>query len=498
MRNLVAFMLALSWSSTLVLTTEVSADEVSPLELKVSEVLANDRLTGVTDDKAQALSPAQTPDSDLLDHLRLIALAEPSAQRHQWLHILHQGSAAQRLESSDNIYQDIANFWQQRQVPMRGGVEPLARDEFNQLSDRQKSLAIEPKSNMYLAVMNHVRRMLWLDENADWPVIDPQGLLRRNDGHASIPAIAARLSLLGDFHGAHQGYVLTPALESGLKAFQRRHGLKDDGVIGPKTLSWLNQLPIERARLLAVNFVEQSRYQAQLDDSYLLVNIPAFEMVLVDKGQIVLHSRVIVGKSYRQTPIMSGAISNLVINPTWTVPRRLLRQDVLPHVRKDGRYLAEKQFDVFNYQGQKQLLTAEEWQSLAYTRFPYKLVQRPGEHNSLGRYKFHFNNDKNIYLHDTPTPELFANAERALSSGCIRIEKVAELANWFAVHRVNDKRTWRRLQSSKHKTQWFSLTHSLPVHLVYWTAWVDEHHLAQYRSDIYHRGVQVPIDLVKN
>ncbi|WP_445946970.1 L,D-transpeptidase family protein [Shewanella sp.] len=447
---------------------------------------------------SDARAEDQRQDSGLLDHLRLITLVEPSAQRQQWLTILHQGSAAGRLEIYDKVFDNIAYFWQQRQVPMMGGDYPLNADGFNQLTTRQKSYALEPKNTAYLAVMSHVRRMLWLDEHLDWPIIDPQGLLRLNDGHSSIPSIAHRLSLLGDFYGEHQGYVFNQALDAGVKAFQRRHGLKDDGVIGPKTLAWLNLLPIERARLLAVNFVAQSDYQRELNGSYLLVNIPAFDMVLVDKDQAVLHSRVIVGKSYRQTPVMSGAISNLVINPTWTVPRKLLRQDVLPHVRKDGHYLAEKQFDVFDYQGQQQWLTPKEWQALAHTHFPYKLVQRPGEHNSLGRYKFHFNNDKNIYLHDTPTPELFANADRALSSGCIRIEKIAELANWFAFNRVNDKRTWRKLQSNKHKTQWFSLSHTLPVHLVYWTAWVDEQHLAQYRNDIYHKGSQAQIDVVEN
>lgn len=447
---------------------------------------------------AQQRVRAQQDDSALLHHLYLINLAEPSARRSRWLNMLSHGSRAQKLESQDSIYADIGAFWHQRQVPMMGGTNPAALAQFQHLSSRQKSHALEPKSTRYLSVMNHVRRMLWLDEHRDWPAITLQGLLRLNDGHDSIPAIADRLSLLGDFHGEHRGQVFTADLVVGVKAFQVRHGLKSDGVIGPKTLFWLNQTPLERARLQALNFVVQSRYQAQLADSYLLVNIPAFEMVLVDKGQAVLHSRVIVGKSYRQTPIMSGAISNVVINPTWTVPRTLLRQDVLPHVRKDGRYLAEKQFDIFDYQGQKQDLPPEEWQTLAHTRFPYKLVQRPGEHNSLGRYKFHFNNDSNIYLHDTPTPELFAHAERALSSGCIRIEKITQLAQWFATNLVNDKRTWQRLQGSKHKTQWFSLSHTLPVHLVYWTAWVDELHVAQYRDDIYHRGVQGQVELVEN
>jgi murein L,D-transpeptidase YcbB/YkuD len=469
---------------------------------------------------------ASEHDSEIYEHLRLQALVEPSAQRQAWLTVLRQGSDAERLEYRDAIFESVRDFWQSRQVPI--GLDDTSKpydtgysrnDTNNSIISNDKPLVdralysttntvhlseqadlvarkLEPRNTNYLAVINHIRRMLWLDEHEDWPVIAPGGLLKVNDGHKSIAAIARRLTLLGDFHAEFSGLVYTPQLAVGVRAFQLRHGLKNDGVIGPHTLSWLNVSPFERASLQARNFVDKTHFQVQLNDSYLLVNIPAFEMVLVNHGKVVLHSKVIVGKTYRQTPVMSGLISNVVMNPTWTVPRNLLRQDVLPHVRKDGNYLSEKFFDVFDSEGGKLVKSTLEWQSLARGRFPYRVVQRPGDHNALGRYKFHFSNQSNIYLHDTPNPELFSEANRALSSGCIRVEKVQQLAHWFADNLVNDKRTWERTLRRRHHTQWFSLSQTLPLHLVYWTAWVDEGHLAQYRDDIYHLAKPASIELV--
>jgi murein L,D-transpeptidase YcbB/YkuD len=464
-------------------------------------------------------------DSEIYEHLRLQALVEPSAQRQAWLTVLRQGSEAERLAYRDAIFQSVSYFWQSRQVTI--GLDDTSHsfsadnsdatdndhDSSNNDSafDYDTSLAdtahigeqaswgartLEPRNTNYLAVINHIRRLLWLDESEDWPVIAPGGLLKVKDGHESIPAIAKRLTLLGDFHYEFNGLVYTPQLAMGVRAFQLRHGLKNDGVIGPHTLSWLNVSSFERASLLARNFVKKTQYQVQLQDTYLLVNIPAFEMVLVNQGELVLHSKVIVGKTYRQTPVMSGLISNIVMNPTWTVPRKLLRLDVLPHVRKDGNYLSENFFDVFDSEGNKLVKPTLEWQSLARGRFLYRVVQRPGKHNALGRYKFHFNNQSNIYLHDTPHPELFAKANRALSSGCIRVEKAQELALWFANHLVNDQRTWQRTLRGRNHTQWFSLSQTLPLHLVYWTAWVDEGHLVQYRDDIYHLTEPANIELV--
>lgn len=417
---------------------------------------------------------------NLTQHLQLQYLAEPTVQRAQYLAILQTGSAAEQLEYIDNIQQSVAAFWHNKQVPLP--FDSIA----NTTSLRDKNIALEPAADDYLGVINDLRKLMWLSQTQDWPTITLEGLLRPGDSHPSIKQINQRLWLLGDAYAyLADEDKYQPALEQSVKRFQSRHGLKADAVIGPKTLFWLNQTPQQRASLLAKSFVEKTTYLSQLPQSYLLINIPAFQMVLVDQNEVVLTSKVIVGKPYRQTPVMTGQISNIVINPTWTVPRQLLRKDILPQVRLNGAYFTDRHFDVFDYEGHRVDKTPQQWQQAAKGKFPYRVVQRPGNGNALGRYKFHFNNDQSVYLHDTPTPEMFAHVERDVSSGCVRIEKVQQLADWFANHLVIDKRTWAHLQSNHTQTQWFALSSTLPVHMVYWRAWVDEQHVAQYRDDIY-------------
>ncbi|MGX9462176.1 L,D-transpeptidase family protein [Shewanella sp. A14] len=425
------------------------------------------------------LASTQEQYVNLTQHLQLQYLAEPSAQRAQYLAILQTGSAAKKLEYIGKIQLSVAEFWHNKHVPL---AYDLLDDNTSLL---EKNIALEPSVDDYLGVINALRKLMWLAETQDWSAIEPGGLLRPGDGHSSIKQIGQRLWLLGDATEYHDEVVYKPALAQSVKRFQSRHGLKSDAVIGPKTLFWLNQTPQQLAALTAKSFVEKTAYLSQLPQPYLLINIPAFQMVLVDNNQVVLSSKVIVGKSYRQTPLMTGQISNVVINPTWTVPRQLLRLDILPQIKLNGNYFAERHFDVFDREGVRVDKTPQQWQQAAAGTFPYRVVQRPGGGNALGRYKFHFNNDQSVYLHDTPTPEMFTRVERDLSSGCVRIEKVQQLADWFAKHLVIDKRTWERLQSNYNQTQWFALSSSLPVHMVYWRAWVDEQHVAQYRDDIY-------------
>ncbi|MCL1065299.1 L,D-transpeptidase family protein [Shewanella olleyana] len=418
----------------------------------------------------------------LAQHVLLISLAEPSVKWQDYLAILQGESEAEKLEYIDSIQVDVADFWHQRRVVLP--YDGLAENA----SVKRKTFALEPSVDDYLSVLNHIRRLMWLNTRHEWESIQPGGFLRPGDSHKTISAISQRLWLLGDLSSRSETqYIFDDTIASAVARFQTRHGLKADSVIGPKTLHWLNQTPKERAELLASNFVDKTSYKSDLGSRYLLVNIPAFEMVLVNDDQIALTSKVIVGRSYRRTPVMKGQISNIVINPTWTVPKKLMRRDILPKVAKDGSYISERQFDVFDLTGSKVSKTPQEWQDVVTTGpFPYRLVQRPGEINALGRYKFHFKNDLNIYLHDTPDKDLFAEDNRALSSGCVRIEKIQELAEWFASNVVIDKRTWQRMQTEGSNTQWFSLSEKVPIHFVYWNAWVDDTNLAQYRNDIYH------------
>ncbi|WP_394130075.1 murein L,D-transpeptidase [Shewanella maritima] len=419
----------------------------------------------------------------LTEQLQLLSLATPTMKWRKYLDVMQTGSQAEQLEYMDEIQTQIAQYWLSQHVSLP--YHQLDADGLPQ----SRVFALEPNSVDYLAITNNIRRLLWLQQHYEWPAIQPGGLLRLNDDHRSIPFIAERLYRLGDmaepWPELHRQF--NDQLYDAVLQFQQRHGLKSDGVIGPQTLHWLNTTPYQRAQYLAQSFVDKTIYLATIEPSYLLVNIPEYKMMLVDNNQLVMTSKVIVGRAYRQTPVFKGSISNIVINPTWTVPRKLMRRDVLPKIHQDGHYLAEQQFDVFDEQGAKVEYEPLQWQQLAAGRFPYRLVQRPGKHNALGRYKIHFKNDLNVYLHDTPDKQLFDEAKRDLSSGCVRIEKIDQLAQWFANNLVKDQRTWIKLQDDYQTTQWFSLKKHLPVHFVYWPAWVNEQFVAQYRDDIYHR-----------
>ncbi|RTR33294.1 L,D-transpeptidase family protein [Shewanella atlantica] len=432
---------------------------------------------------AAAMDRADAGLNSLRYQLQLVNLVRPSEHSEDAYHLLHSGTLQEKLGSAEGIQADLKHFWQTKNIPNNINRVKATDDLY------LRATALEPTSSDYLPVSNRLRYLLWLSEHYPWKPLVIGGWLKEGDYHKSIPEISFRLNMLGDLDSYDSNNKqLNRTLVTSLLSFQRRHGLKQDAVIGPETLRWLNTSPKNRARLLANNFLKKSSYLASLDKRFLLINIPAFEMVLVDRDEIQLKSRVIVGKPYRQTPMLSSQISNVVLNPSWRVPRRLLWRDLLPKVREDGSYITQRNFDVFNSEGVIIEKSPEEWQELARGRFPYRLVQRPGEGNTLGRYKFFFANEYNVYLHDTEDKSLFEESNRALSSGCIRIENVESLANWMASNLVRDKQTWVDMQVERQKTQWFALDNSLAVHLVYWTAWIDSEGNSQFRNDIYNQN----------
>ncbi len=469
-------------------------------EIRVKPLLTLDSTDALHRSKQHIIYKQARPEyAALARHLALLALVtgdrEFAAFYGELTQIEKNNSQEQHL-LVEQVVKEIGRFWQQRKVALKGGFAQFAPDEAIFESPKGQSLSqlvlsVEPQGNDFLAVVSHIQQLLWLDSKAPWPEIRLNRLLRVGDKSERLQEIVKRLALLGDLVIQGSDDVYSSWMELGVKQFQRRHGLKTDGVIGPKTMAWLNLSPYERARLLATNFVEKLSFQHQLPDRYLLVNIPAFELLLIDKGLEVLRSRVIVGKPSRKTPLLSSEISNVVINPSWRVPRKLIYRDLLPHVRKDGSYIDKRQFDVFDARGNKLEHTPEQWQELARGRFPYRMVQKPGDINALGRFKFHFANRYSVYLHDTPDKALFDESNRALSSGCIRVESVTALANWMAANLIKDKQTWVEYQSNNSETRWFAFRQTLPVHLVYWTAWIDKRNLPQFRDDIYNFGQKV-------
>jgi len=343
-----------------------------------------------------------------------------------------------------------------------------------------------PVSKKVLQFFSRASYLNWLSVQYSWDDIKLSGLLYVGDSSSVVHEIHSRLILLGDSEETLRlSDVYTVEIATAVRNFQSRHGLKADAIIGPDTLKWLNINPQRRAELLRQNMEEKIHFMANLSARYLLVNIPAYELLLSDNGEIALRSRVIVGKPKKPTPILTSEIKSMVINPSWRVPRSILEDDLLPKVKMNGEYFSQRNFKVFNYQNQTIEKSPQEWQKLAYGQFPYRIEQMPGTNNTLGRYKFYFPNDFSVFLHDTTNPQLFTNANRALSSGCIRIEKVDELANWIANSLVDNKQLWSQLKITRETTKWFPLNDVLPVHLVYWTAWIDDSGLSQFRDDIY-------------
>jgi murein L,D-transpeptidase YcbB/YkuD len=325
-----------------------------------------------------------------------------------------------------------------------------------------------------------------------WPIIPDGPKLQRGDRGPRVAMLRHRLVLTADLDRASAPVddIFDVALEQGLQRFQERHGIDTDGVVGAATLTALNVPAEARVRQIELNMERWRWLPPQLADRYILVNVANFALDVVEHGQSVLTMRVVVGKPARRTPFFSAEMTHLVLNPHWYVPPTIAIQDKLPLIRRDPNYVARQNFKLFR-DGDSGVARVDpmsvDWSSVSARNFPYRLRQDPGPRNALGRVKFMFPNPYHVYLHDTPSRELFAKAERAFSSGCIRLEKPIELAEYLL--RDDPKWTQQKLLASigKGGEQTVQLPTSIPVYLLYWTAWVRDDGVVQFRKDLYER-----------
>ncbi|HDS1234282.1 L,D-transpeptidase [Pluralibacter gergoviae] len=274
-------------------------------------------------------------------------------------------------------------------------------------------------------------------------------------------------------------------LVEAVKRFQSAQGLAADGVIGQSTRDWLNVGPAQRAGVLALNIQRLRLLPGKLSTG-IMVNIPAYSLVYYLDGNQVLASRVIVGRPDRKTPMMSSALNNVVVNPPWNVPPTLARNDILPKVRNDPGYLERHGYTLMRGWNSKEAINPYQvdWSTITPSNLPFRFQQAPGERNSLGRYKFNMPSSDAIYLHDTPNHALFAKETRALSSGCVRVNKASELANMLLQDAGwNDTRISDALKAGN--TRYVNIRHNIPVNLYYLTAFVGADGRPEYRTDIY-------------
>lgn len=273
-------------------------------------------------------------------------------------------------------------------------------------------------------------------------------------------------------------------LESAIKQFQAMHGLKADGVIGPKTIQWLNVANHDRLTMLAVN-AERERMWPQQRNTIIVVNVPSFEMEYWYDGESMFQSRVVVGREARKTPVMSTNLDSVILNPTWNVPWKIMVEDIIPHMQEDPNYLSRKNIDIIaNWQSDQVIDPLEiDWPSLNPKAFPYRMRQMSGNYNALGLYKFNTPNKRAIFLHDTPSKHLFSKESRAFSSGCVRVKHADAFAALLLENQGVDLEKLAISPDEANKA--IPLRKRIPVHIIYQTAWA-EGGIVQYRDDIYH------------
>jgi len=325
--------------------------------------------------------------------------------------------------------------------------------------------------------------------------------LRQGDRHADVMILRQRLTYWGATGLLPRLVEAYPALglegsdpeffdselESAVKRFQRRHLLNDDGVVGRNTREALNtsigsridqlRVNLERARWLAPTFEQQPR---------LWVDLAGYSMVYVRPSGKRWQSRVIVGSAQRETPVIHSRVTHLTVNPSWTLPPTIMREDVLPRVQRDPGYLKRRNMQVINYAGQPLSASEIDWNS------PGNIMirQAAGSTNPLGRVVIRFPNSDMIYLHDTPSRGLFGRERRALSSGCVRVEGVAELAQML-LEDTGSRQQLQALKNSSRSDIQVNLPERIPVALHYLTAWPDEDGEMTFRADIYQRDSRI-------
>lgn len=341
----------------------------------------------------------------------------------------------------------------------------------------------------YLTLKSALRSYREIATAGGWPPVADGASLKPGMTDSRIGVLRRRLAASGHYDGTGttDPDLYDSTLEAAVLAFQDRHGLSADGVVGPATLEELN-VPVQaRIEQIRAN-LERARWVLRsLGDDFIVVNIAGFYVRVIRDGAALWETRAIVGRPYRKTPVFTAEMSYLVLNPTWTVPPTILREDILPKAKADPSYLTAGNFQLVDGDGGAVDPLALDWSELGPKGFPYQVVQGPGPDNALGLVKFMFPNKHFVYLHDTPGRESFKSSQRSFSSGCIRVENPFELVDLL----LADQPDWSRpavaatIEAGTTKT--VRLEQPVPVLLLYWTVDPDASGGVRFYRDIYER-----------
>ncbi len=378
----------------------------------------------------------------------------------------------------------------------------LSAEEILRKADRTRSIKAfirllaphTPRYERMRVALAHYRQMA---KNGDWPVIPEGEVLKPGMEDPRIPLLQQRLAISGDLPNSLTGTGVlydAPLVES-VKRFQWRHGLAQDGVIGPNTLAQIN-VPIEaRIKALELNIERRRWMQNDYGPHYVFANL-ADQVVKVVKNGKTVHAELIqVGQPYHRTPVFTDEMEYLEFNPYWNVPKSIAVNELLPNLKANPNHYSSQGFEVLK-NGQVVSASSVPWHSFSKANFPVRLRQGPGKKNALGRVKFMFPNNFNVYMHDTPSKKNFQRASRFFSHGCLRLQDPLKMAEVLLGEQGWDRSKIDATVTSGKRTV-VKLDQTIPVHIAYLTAWANKDGSVHFRKDVYERDPILEAALAK-
>ncbi len=439
----------------------IDADGLNPADYHLASIEANNTNPAAAIDQQILVTDAV---ATLIDHVRYGKVRPSSLDRH-W-----------NVDPRANAPALVAVLAQVAAQPTAAQIEKMKPDHF-----------------IYRGLKDALARFRQIAANGEWTAIAAGPPITPGVADPRIDTVRRRLATTGVLaaDAASAGPTYDEPLVTAVKRFQEAHRLSADGVIGTTTIEEMNVSAQARADQIRVN-LERVRWIVQgLNDSFVLVNLPAFKVYVIHDRKNIWESRTQIGRAARQTPSFRADLRYIVFNPDWTVPPTILSKDVLEGMRKGENTIAKKKLTIFDKDGRVVSPDSIDWQSATLATFPYTLRQPPGPDNALGRVKFIFPNEHSIFLHDTPSRELFTPDRRTFSSGCIRVERPLELAATL----LHEQAEWtpekitQTVDAGRSETVF--LKQSLPVLIVYWTVSVGATGDLHIARDVYHRDPAV-------
>jgi murein L,D-transpeptidase YcbB/YkuD len=444
----------------------------------------------ITEIERDGLTPAHYHLA-VIDALLLARRTTPDSALDDDLQIVLADAVAALLDDVRYGHVDPSSLDRRWNIDPRAGAPPLGAllDQVASASSPAQAIeSLKPNHFIYTGLKSALSRMREAQAAGGWPAVPPGAPLKPGASDPRVAALRARLAESGDLtrDAPTDSGEYDDEVTAAVKQFQDNHRLTADGVVGPATLRELNVGPAARAGQIRVNLERIRWVIGGLADSFVLVNLPSFKVYVIRNRENVWESRTVIGQTARQTPTFRADMRYVVLDPDWTVPPTILAEDVLAPMRRGVNAVARKGLTILDRQGRTVPPSSINWSAATPRNFPYTLRQPPGPNNALGRVKFVFPNEHTVFLHDTPSQDLFDADRRTFSSGCIRVEHALDLA---AVLLGPQGWTPERLQAAiaAGKSETVFLDAPLPVVIVYWTASVGATGQLRFARDVYNR-----------